>query len=362
MRAVLVQAVSLGLLVVLAASFVSLQRTATVEIDGQVTELRTFARTVGETLDRSGITVGERDLLIPERDAPLASGQKIIVKTARPLLLDLDDRGAQVVWTTATSVDEALSSFGVRADGSFVSVSRSSAIPRTGLSVQVRTPRTVNLLADGERREVVTTAATYRDVLTESGVTMAKADLVSVNLDDVPTDGAVMTITRVSGKTTVKSVPVKFKTVERKDPNRFKGTRVTVQEGRPGVLVKKYRIRLLDGKRSGTRLVEERYKVKPVTRIIAVGTKAVPKAPRDVADLNWKALAQCESGGRATVVSSNGLYYGLYQFLPSTWRAVGGTGLPNQASPAEQTFRAQKLYQVANWRTQWPVCGVKLFS
>jgi uncharacterized protein YabE (DUF348 family) len=340
LRSVLLQSTALVLLVAAAASFVSLQRTATVIIDGQATELRTFARTVGETLDRSGITVGERDLLIPERDAPLSSGQQIVIKTARPLLLDLDNRGPQVVWTTATSVDEALEAFGVRAEGSFVSVSRSSAIPRTGLSLQVRTPRTVNLLVDGQRRELVTTAPTYRDVLVEAGVTMAKADLVSVNLDDAPMDASVVTVTRVTGKTTVKSVPVTYKTVERKDPKRFKGTRVTVQEGRPGVLVRTYRTQLLDGKASGTRLVQERYKVKPVTKIVAVGTKSVPKAPRDVADLNWKALAQCESG----------------------WRAVGGSGLPNQASPAEQTYRAQRLFQVANWRTQWPVCGVRLFS
>ena len=57
----------------------------------------------------------------------------------------------------------------------------------------------------------------------------------------------------------------------------------------------------------------------------------------------WGALAACESGGNPVAVSSNGLYYGLYQFSLGTWQAMGGTGLPTEASAEEQTQRAQAL-------------------
>jgi hypothetical protein len=46
----------------------------------------------------------------------------------------------------------------------------------------------------------------------------------------------------------------------------------------------------------------------------------------------------------------------------STWQAVGGSGLPSNASASEQTYRAQLLYKRSNWRTQWPVCGRYLFT
>jgi hypothetical protein len=75
--------------------------------------------------------------------------------------------------------------------------------------------------------------------------------------------------------------------------------------------------------------------------------------------LNWAALARCESGGRAN--ATNPPFYGLYQFRLGTWQAVGGTGLPSQASASEQTYRAQLLYKRSNWRAQWPVCGRYLF-
>ncbi|WP_342387672.1 LysM peptidoglycan-binding domain-containing protein [Salinicoccus bachuensis] len=74
---------------------------------------------------------------------------------------------------------------------------------------------------------------------------------------------------------------------------------------------------------------------------------------------NWGALAQCESSGNASVVSSNGLYHGLYQFDVQTWQSVGGSGLPSQASAAEQTKRAQILFDQRGAQP-WPVCGSRL--
>jgi hypothetical protein len=60
-------------------------------------------------------------------------------------------------------------------------------------------------------------------------------------------------------------------------------------------------------------------------------------------------------------VSASGKYHGLYQFSVSTWAAVGGTGLPSEASADEQTARAQMLYNRSG-AGQWPHCGSRLFS
>ncbi|KAE8764906.1 transglycosylase family protein, partial [Georgenia thermotolerans] len=82
-------------------------------------------------------------------------------------------------------------------------------------------------------------------------------------------------------------------------------------------------------------------------------------APAAVGGGVWARLAQCESGGNPRAVSPNGLYHGLYQFSVQTWRAMGGSGLPSQASPAEQTQRAQALQARSGWG-QWPACSAKL--
>jgi hypothetical protein len=66
-----------------------------------------------------------------------------------------------------------------------------------------------------------------------------------------------------------------------------------------------------------------------------------------------------ESGGNYATNTGNG-YYGAYQFSLSTWRSVGGTGLPSEAPPAVQDALAQKLQQRSGWG-QWSTahrCGV----
>ena len=51
-----------------------------------------------------------------------------------------------------------------------------------------------------------------------------------------------------------------------------------------------------------------------------------------------------ESGGNASAVNSSSGAGGLYQFLPSTWQALGHSGLPQNASVAEQNQAFQQEY------------------
>ncbi|MBW3538012.1 transglycosylase family protein [Candidatus Parcubacteria bacterium] len=67
-------------------------------------------------------------------------------------------------------------------------------------------------------------------------------------------------------------------------------------------------------------------------------------------------IRQLESGGNYATNTGNG-YYGAYQFDLQTWRSVGGSGLPSNASPAEQDQRAALLYAQRGC-SPWPnTCG-----
>ena len=80
------------------------------------------------------------------------------------------------------------------------------------------------------------------------------------------------------------------------------------------------------------------------------------KLPAGVELATLESIASCESGGDPRIVSSDGSYRGKYQFSVDTWQSVGGSGMPDQASEAEQDFRAALLY-VRSGPGQWPVCG-----
>lgn len=78
--------------------------------------------------------------------------------------------------------------------------------------------------------------------------------------------------------------------------------------------------------------------------------------PGGVSMETLESIAACESGGNPEAVSSDGSYMGLFQFDQGTWESVGGTGLPTEASAAEQEYRAALLYSRSG-SSPWPVCG-----
>lgn len=63
-------------------------------------------------------------------------------------------------------------------------------------------------------------------------------------------------------------------------------------------------------------------------------------------------IKQCESGGNYRAVNPNG-HYGAWQFSIATWRSVGGTGNPADASPAEQDYRAAILWDGGRGASHW---------
>jgi Transglycosylase-like domain len=72
----------------------------------------------------------------------------------------------------------------------------------------------------------------------------------------------------------------------------------------------------------------------------------------------WDRLAECESGGNWQINTGNG-YYGGLQFSASSWRAVGGTGLPHEHSRDVQIEMGIRLYERQGWGA-WPACTAEL--
>jgi nucleoid-associated protein YgaU len=72
----------------------------------------------------------------------------------------------------------------------------------------------------------------------------------------------------------------------------------------------------------------------------------------------WDKLAQCESGGNWNASTGNG-YYGGIQFNATTWHAFGGSGMPHQASKAEQIAVAERTLAAQGWNA-WPACSRKM--
>ncbi|MDP3713970.1 MAG: ubiquitin-like domain-containing protein [Mycobacteriales bacterium] len=335
------------------------EKTVQLSVDGQVREVSLHGDTVSDVLDEAGLEVGEHDLLAPSVDTAVTEGATVALRRGRELRLVVDGV-ERSVWVTAASVAEALDQIGLGDRRAFLSASRSRSIGLEGLSLEVRLPKDVDILVDGKVKEISTTALTVRDALIEAGVVLRPKDRLTPARAVPVVDGLAITVARVDGKRVTEDFPIAFKTVRKDYSSLFKGETKVLQRGRHGVLRRTYTVGLVDGKRVSKLMSREVRVSEPVERIIAVGTKPRPSyGSRSVSgadDLNWPALARCESGGNPRAVSSGGTYRGLYQFSMSTWRGVGGSGDPIDASSAEQTYRAKLLYKRSG-RSPWPHCG-----
>lgn len=96
-----------------------------------------------------------------------------------------------------------------------------------------------------------------------------------------------------------------------------------------------------------------------VAGAVAVGAPvALAGNANAAAASSWDALAKCESGGNWSINTGNG-YYGGLQFNLTTWKAYGGTGMPHQASKAQQIAVAEKVLAKQGWNA-WPSCSKKV--
>jgi hypothetical protein len=216
------------------------------------------------------------------------------------------------------------------------------------------TPHKVVVVVDHKKRtETMTTAGTVRDVLTQVGVQLGPHDLVTPPAEAPPV--ATIKVLRLLSDPVTKVVKISPPIVRKKSKKVPAFSQRVLRKGRVGLKT----VQIAYVKRHGKKvkaIIAQKVKRKPVSQIIAVGPQ--PSGVGAAAGLNWSALAKCESGGNPRAVNPAG-YYGLYQFNRQSWATVGGSGLPSNASAAEQTYRAQLLYNRVNgrWQGQWPNCG-----
>ncbi|MFJ4539448.1 ubiquitin-like domain-containing protein [Streptomyces tibetensis] len=358
LRRLLPQALVVAFLAGGTTAFVAKDKAIELNVDGNARTLHTFADDVTELLAEEGVEVGAHDVVAPGPGTRISSGDEVAVRFARPVRLTLDGHRREV-WTTAHTVEGVLRQLGVRHEGAYVSTSRSRRIGRGGLALDVRTERTVTIMADGRARTVRTNAATVREAVEEAGITLHGQDTTSVPQGGFPRDGQTVTVLRITGGREVREEPIPFQVRRTEDPTLFRGTEVVERAGEPGLRRVTLALRTVNGVPQKPREIRSEVVREPRPQLVKVGTKQRPASVRGADHLDWQSLAACESGGRPDAVDSSGTYGGLYQFDTRTWHALGGTGRPQDAPAAEQTYRAKKLY-VRRGASPWPHCGGRL--
>ena len=339
-------------------------RHVTVEVDGVTHDVSGFFTTAGDALKTAGVSVGAHDLIAPASDQSVANGDTVVVRTATEYNVTVDGNQT-TAWSTASSIHGVLAALPVSASSMAADRSYSRAeMPVAGAG------ETIHVIADGTTTDVVASSdegATA--ILEKAGISAGPIDRVTLEHNG---GEATLRVARVVRGNVTSTTEIPYETEEREDAEAEEGTEKTVQEGAAGSEVTETYQETVDGNVTVSAVLSTT-RTEPTKRIVSKGTKAkkaedaaskssssAASAPAAVSGDDaaiWAAIAQCESGGNPSINTGNG-YYGMYQFSLPTWRSVGGSGLPSDASAEEQTMRARMLQQRSGWG-QWG-CAYKL--
>ncbi|OKL50297.1 resuscitation-promoting factor [Boudabousia marimammalium] len=330
------------------------------DLDGTVLASYSWSGTVASALEDNNIELGEHDKVEPSLDTPLTDGMVIHVAKAKLRKINVDGETIEV-WTTADTANQLLKEQEIAGRDAVVTASRGAMRAELPL---VQTETEVPFLIGKESRTLVLPAGTtLTQALELANVTLGEHDTVQVTRNNSKLQVA---ITRTEFKDRVETTEIAFANETVNTDKLTKGQTRVKQKGVKGKKQITYRDKLVNGEVVSSEEIDSQILTQPVKQVTLRGTKSAPAhsttsgAPA-VAPAGgvWAALAKCESGGNPRAVSRNGRYHGLYQFSVSTWRSVGGSGLPSQASPAEQLQRAKILQARSGWG-QWPACSRKI--
>jgi resuscitation-promoting factor RpfB len=343
------------------AAAIAMNKSVTVDIDGEAHQVNTYADTVGEVLADEGITVGSHDALSPSPNASINDDGKISLQRGRQLHLTVDGEKRDL-WVRATTVGEALDQLNVSVADAKLSHDADKEIPLNGMSVEVKTLKNITLFDGGNAPQALQThAVTAGELMKDLKLTLGPEDTIAPGADVKITTGAEVRITR-NGVTVINQNEVIEPPVQEiEDPEADKGTEVVVDPGAAGERIATYRITIKNGKEVGREEIGSKVTKEAKPKIVKVGTKKPPQPVISDGEV-WDRLAQCESGGNWAINTGN-TYYGGLQFNKSTWLSNGGgdyAPLPHQATREQQIAIATKVRDARGGYSAWPGCARKL--
>ncbi|MBS1691022.1 MAG: transglycosylase family protein [Actinobacteria bacterium] len=336
---------------------VASHKTVTLTVDGASMTVTTMKSRVIDIVEENGFEVGDRDDLYPAGDQIVQPSGTIVLRRSRPLQISLDGQGSQQVWTTASTVDEALAQLQMT-DKAPTAASRGTRVPLEGMALPVVSPRTVQIDDGGAVRTVHLAAPNVAGLLEAAGVPLEQSDTVVPAASSPVIDGMQVHVTRVRVEKVTERMPLVPGNTRIEDTTLNMSRQVVEDPGSPGVQDVTFAIASVNGVETG-RLPVANVVVAPAKNgVLRVGAKPGTEVPAVSNGGTWDALAQCEAGGNWAINTGNG-YFGGVQFDQNTWERNGGlryAGRADLATREEQIAIAEVTRARQGWGA-WPVCS-----
>ncbi|WP_066915314.1 resuscitation-promoting factor [Mycobacterium interjectum] len=336
---------------------VSASKTVTLTVDGMAMRVTTMKSRVIDIVRENGYNVDERDDLYPAADVQVHDAADIVLRRSRPLQISLDGRDAKQVWTTASTVDEALAQLAMT-DTAPAAANRGSRVPLAGMTLPVVSAKTVQINDGGAVRTVHLPAPNVAGLLNAAGAPLLESDQVTPGAASPIVDGMQIQVTRNRIQRVTERVPLQPPAHRIEDPGMNVSRQVVEDPGSPGTQDVTFAVATVNGVETGRLPVANTVITPAREAVVRVGTKPGTDVPPVSNGSVWDAIAGCEAGGNWAINTGNG-YYGGVQFDQGTWERNGGLRFAPRADLAtreEQIAVAEVTRERQGWGA-WPVCS-----
>lgn len=339
---------------------VAAHKTVTLTVDGASMTVSTMKSRVLEVVEENGFAVGERDDLYPSADATVHDSDAIVLRRSRPLEISTDGGGTVQVWTTASTVDEALAQLQMT-DKAPLAASRGSRVPLGGMALPVVSPKTVQIDDAGAVRTVRLAAPNVAALLEAAGAPLQQSDTVIPAPSSPIFEGMQITVTRMRVEKVTERLPLAPNNQVIEDVTLNMSREIVEDPGMPGLQDVTFAVSTVNGVPTG-RLPVANVVVTPARGgVVRIGAKPGTEVPPVSNGATWDALARCEAGGNWAINTGNG-YYGGVQFDQNTWERNGGLRYAQRADLAtreEQIAIAEVTRARQGWGA-WPTCSGRI--
>ncbi|WP_422745089.1 transglycosylase family protein [Mycobacterium sp. WMMD1722] len=349
---------ALLLSLVIAGGFaVATHKTVTLNVDGAPMTVSTMKSRVIDVVKENGFEVDERDDLFPAGDTEVHQSDTITLRRSRPLEISTDGSHTEQVWTTASTVDEALAQLQMT-DKAPTAASRGTRVPLGGMALPVVSPKTVQIDDGGAVRTVRLAAPNVAGLLDAAGAPLQQRDRVVPDAASPVVDGMRIEVTRIRIDKRTERLPLLPANRRIDDVTMNMSRQVVEDPGAPGTQDVTFAVAIVNGVETG-RLPVANVVVTPARDgVVRVGAKPGTEVPPITNGGTWDALAQCEAGGNWAINTGNG-YFGGVQFDQNTWERQGGLRYAARADLAtreEQIAIAEVTRARQGWGA-WPTCS-----
>lgn len=277
----------------------------TVSVQGTESQIAVSGSPTVETvLQAAGIALGEKDTVTPALTEKPKSGDTIEVLRWAKVNVVANGNKKEVELVGGTVAD-ALKEAGVTlgADEE-VNAAQDAWLSDLETDIIVSKLITVSLTADGETKEYkAADGCTVEEFLKAQKLELNEADRTEPARTEKLTDGAKVVLHRVTEKTETVKEAIPFETKTEYSDALEKGATKTTVNGEDGEKEVTYKITLVDGEEESREAVEEKVLKEAVDAVVTVGTKEVKETGANgKVIVSKEAVPDCDGSGHGYYV------------------------------------------------------------